>query len=100
VIALAGLRSPTSFERLPLALKTVSTYLLSASLQRIGINMEPIAFKEIEADYKHIAADVRSRIVKVAKSNGWGKTTRPAATSAMTRPTTSRATINNSEQAC
>jgi hypothetical protein len=49
----------------------------------------------IEADYKHIAADVRSRIVKVAKSNGWGKTTRPAATSAMTRPTTSRATINN-----
>jgi hypothetical protein len=52
------------------------------------VNMEPISFKEIETNFKHIAQDVRSRVVKMASSQGWGKPMPLRTNDSLPRPTT------------
>jgi hypothetical protein len=52
------------------------------------VNMEPISFKEIETNFKHIAQDVRSRVVKMASSQGWGKPMPSRTNDSLPRPTT------------
>lgn len=52
------------------------------------VSLEPISFKEIEDDYRHIAQDVRSRVVKMASSQGWGKPMPSRTNDSLPRPTT------------
>ena len=52
------------------------------------VNLSPISFKEIETNFKHIAQDVRSRVVKMASSQGWGKPMPSRTNDSLLRPTT------------
>lgn len=52
------------------------------------VDMKPITFKEIEANFKLIAQDVRSRVVKMASKQGWGKPMPSRTNDSLPRPTT------------